>query len=394
MNSNLDSTAATNSKPGGNVRREPHQDAEHKVSLGARLAGAVFVAFEFLFPIFRTFSKRRMEARPLAAATSSDPSPLNPPASHSDSTLESEFGSSNPIPPRTLDRNLDAERRVNRERRAFWGTLLAALMFVVALAGSIVFLVAYWSDLSNPLLGASLAIAFGGWGAMLVIWARMLTVQREAIAPRESLVPPQTERNAAAEAFTFGARDVSRRSILRWIGYTATALFAAMAASLLRSLGVPSYSSLNTHIWKRGQRLMTAEGEPVSVASMQTGSILTVFPEGSIGDERSQTILIRVNPSLLELPKERENWAPDGILAYSRVCTHAGCTVGLYEKTSHLLMCPCHQSTFNVLRAARPNSGPAARALPQLPIYADSDGTLRAGDGFTEPPGPGFWGIE
>lgn len=393
MNSNHDSNPAAHSNPGANVRMEPHQDAERKASFGARLAAAAFVAFEILLPIVRAFSKPRMEARTLAAKTS-DPSPLNPPAAHADSAPNPEFETSNPIPPRTLDRNLDAEPGMNPERRAFWGTLLAALMSVVGLAGSIVFLVAYWSDSSNPLLGASLAVAFCGWGATLVFWGRMLTIQREAIAPRESLLPPEPERNAAAEAFTFGARDVCRRSMLRWIGYSATALFAAMAASLLRSLGVPSYSSLNSHIWKRGQRLMTAEGKPVSVDSMQPGNILTVFPEGSIGDERSQTVLIRVDPSLLELPKERENWAPDGILAYSRVCTHAGCTVGLYEKTGHLLMCPCHQSTFNVLRAARPNGGPAARALPQLPLYADSDGTLRAGGGFTQPPGPGFWGIE
>jgi len=283
---------------------------------------------------------------------------------------------------------------MNPERRTFWGTLLAVLFSLAALAASVVFLVVYWSNSGNLLLGASLAVACSGWGATLVIWGRLLTLQREAIAPREPLLPPEPERKAAAKTFTLGTNDVCRRSILRWIGFSAVGMFAAMAASLLRSLGVPSYSSLNSHIWKRGQRLMTVEGQAATVDSMQLGNILTVFPEGRIGDERSQTVLIRVDPSLLELPKTRQDWAPDGILAYSRVCTHAGCTVGLYEKTTHLLLCPCHQSTFNVLCAARPNGGPAARPLPQLPIYADSDGTLRAGGGFSEPPGPGFWGIE
>ena len=82
-----------------------------------------------------------------------------------------------------------------------------------------------------------------------------------------------------------------------------------------------------------------------------------------------------------------------GYLAYSRVCTHAGCPVGLYQKQSHLLLCPCHQSSFDVLNGAEPTGGPAARPLPQLPLYADADGTLRAGGAFTAPPGPGFWGM-
>jgi ubiquinol-cytochrome c reductase iron-sulfur subunit len=80
-------------------------------------------------------------------------------------------------------------------------------------------------------------------------------------------------------------------------------------------------------------------------------------------------------------------------LAFSRICTHAGCPVGLYQSETHLLLCPCHQSTFNVLQSAVPTGGPATRSLPQLPLYVDSDGTLRASGGFSEPPGPGFWGM-
>lgn len=118
---------------------------------------------------------------------------------------------------------------------------------------------------------------------------------------------------------------------------------------------------------------------------------MVVFPENSIGDERAQTVLIRVNEKFLRLPSNRANWAPMGYVAYSRVCTHAGCSVGMFESTTDQLMCPCHQSTFDVLRAARPTGGPAARALPQLPLYADADGILRAGGGFSAPPGPGFW---
>jgi ubiquinol-cytochrome c reductase iron-sulfur subunit len=151
--------------------------------------------------------------------------------------------------------------------------------------------------------------------------------------------------------------------------------------------------SLYSRIWKGGQRLVTSDGTPLSLESLVPGSMATVFPEDQIGDERAQTVLIRVKESLLQLPEDRATWAPSGYVAYSRVCTHAGCPVGEYEAEQSVLLCPCHQSTFDVLRAAAPTGGPAARPLPQLPLYADADGTLRAGGGFTAPPGPGFWGI-
>jgi ubiquinol-cytochrome c reductase iron-sulfur subunit len=165
-----------------------------------------------------------------------------------------------------------------------------------------------------------------------------------------------------------------------------------MAVSLFRSLGRSPDPILFSRVWKRGQRLTDSNGTPVSVNTLEPGSTLIVFPEGKIGDERAQTVLIRVDERLI--PRDRRaSWAPKGYLAYSRVCTHAGCPVGLYEVTTCQLMCPCHQSTFDVLRGARPTGGPAARPLPQLPLYADADGTLRAADGFTTPPGPGFWGM-
>jgi ubiquinol-cytochrome c reductase iron-sulfur subunit len=168
---------------------------------------------------------------------------------------------------------------------------------------------------------------------------------------------------------------------------------AAIVISLFRSLGQPPGSSLFTRVWKQGQRLTGLDGTPITVNALQPGSSMVVFPEESVGDEKSQTVLIRVREELLQLPKDRADWAPMGYVAYSRVCTHAGCPVGVFESTTDLLMCPCHQSTFDVLRAAQPTSGPADRPLPQLPLYVDADGTLRAAGGFSEPPGPGFWGM-
>lgn len=302
-------------------------------------------------------------------------------------------GPAEELPSRSHDRNLDAESGVNLPRRTFWGTALAGSAFLLACAAGIAFLAAYWIDASNAILGGTLAVAVAAFGVTLVVWALWLTARREAVEPRKPLCPPQEVRDAAAGSFLEGAQDIQRRSLLRWVGLAGIGLAASTLISLLRSIGFPSSAELNSRVWKRGQRLVTTDGKPVPATAVQPGVTLIVFPEDSIGAERAQTVLLRVDPNLLQLPKDRANWAPLGNLAYSRVCTHAGCTVGLYEKTTQLLMCPCHQSTFDVLRAARPNGGPAARALPQLPLYTDGDGNLRAAGGFSDPPGPGFWGM-
>lgn len=293
---------------------------------------------------------------------------------------------------RAEDREMESESQM--EWRVRWGTPLVLLFFLLAVLGGVGFLVFYWSGRNNtPLLGGSLALFLGGMGIMLVVWARWLMGDKQAVEPRHVLQSSPSDREAAAKAFCGGVHDVRRRRMLSWMGLTGVGFFGAMALSLLRSLGVSPDSSLYSTIWQRGQRLVTIDGKPVSLTSLEPGSTVTVFPENKIGSERAQTVLIRVKEQLLQLPEDRASWAPGGYVAYSRVCTHAGCPVGQYEAAQSLLLCPCHQSTFDVLRAAAPTGGPAARALPQLPLYADADGTLRAGGGFSAPPGPGFWGI-
>lgn len=299
-----------------------------------------------------------------------------------------------PPPPdsgRAADRPLETESQVQRRER--WGTLLVGCSFAVAIVGGITFVIDYWSGGSNLLLGGGLALCLGGIGATLVLWARLLMRHTEATEPRGVLQSSTKERDDTAEAFCSGAHDVRRRRLLKWMSLGAAGLVVSMVLSLMRSLGLSPDSSLFTTVWRRGQRLVTLDGKPVSLGSLEPGSTVTVFPEGSVGSETAQTVLIRVKEQLLQLPSDRASWAPGGYVAYSRVCTHAGCPVGEFEAKNSILLCPCHQSTFDVLRAAVPTGGPAARALPQLPLYADADGTLRAGGGFTSPPGPGFWGI-
>ena len=143
--------------------------------------------------------------------------------------------------------------------------------------------------------------------------------------------------------------------------------------------------------WHKGSALVKADGTKVLATDLEVGGVLTVFPEGHAGGAISQTILIRPSFQDIVTKPGRETWGPQGYLAYSKVCTHAGCPVGLYQELTQQLLCPCHQSLFDVMTGANPVFGPAPRPLPQLPLEIDSQGYLRAQSGFDEPIGPGFW---
>ena len=294
---------------------------------------------------------------------------------------------------RSKDQNKNVERGKPPVPHPLWGTFFVLLAFAVSIGGGVGFLYIYWTNGNNMLLGGGLAFCFGGLGTALIFYSHWLMPHREATEPREELISSRDEREKVAENFYGGAESIQRRGLLKWIAVWLFGISIAAVVSLVRALGSPPFPTLDDRIWRRGQRLMTPEGTPVSVNALQPGSSMVVFPENSIGDERAQTVLLRVEESLLQLPSDRTSWAVRGYVAYSRVCTHAGCTVGMFEATTDELMCPCHQSTFDVLRAAKPTSGPAARPLPQLPLYADAEGILRAGGGFSDPPGPGFWGM-
>ncbi len=303
-------------------------------------------------------------------------------------------GAPAPVDLRTTERSTDRLQNVDTQARERWGTFLVTCASMVGIASGIGFVYVYWTDASNVvLLGETLALSCGGLGFSLIVWARLLMRHKEATEAREPMESSPAARQRVLADFDQGKHDVKRRSLLTWISAGFAGVFAASALSLFRSLGAPPGPSLYDTIWKAGQRLMTADGTPVSVNALQPGSTMLVFPEDSIGDEKAQTVLVRVNEQFLRMPRERADWAPIGYIAYSRICTHAGCPVGLYQKETHLLLCPCHQSSFDVLKGAEPTGGPAARALPQVPLSIDADGILRADGGFSTPPGPGFWGM-
>lgn len=207
---------------------------------------------------------------------------------------------------------------------------------------------------------------------------------------REPLATPEEEREAfLADLEREGV--VSRRKVLTRLLAMATAALGAVAVFPVRSLGPGPGTSLKKTPWKKGARVVDEEGHPIRADAVPVDSLLTVFPEGHEGSADAQTVLIRVEEGLIHHRPGREDWSPEGLLAYSKVCTHAGCPVGLYQSETHQLICPCHQSAFDVLEGARPVFGPATRSLPQLPLAVGPDGTLEAMGDFPEAIGPGFW---
>jgi ubiquinol-cytochrome c reductase iron-sulfur subunit len=140
-------------------------------------------------------------------------------------------------------------------------------------------------------------------------------------------------------------------------------------------------------------------GTPIKAADVTLGSVFHVIPEGLNELEHDMlnakakaiVLMMRLKPEDLKEDEDKKDWSYQGIVAYSKVCTHVGCPVALYEQQTHHLLCPCHQSTFDVTEHCKVIFGPAKRPLPQLPITVDDEGYLIAQSGFNEPVGPSFW---
>jgi ubiquinol-cytochrome c reductase iron-sulfur subunit len=159
----------------------------------------------------------------------------------------------------------------------------------------------------------------------------------------------------------------------------------------IRSLGPRPGRGLKTTGFRDGVRLVTEDGQPVAAATLAVGGLLTVYPENDTTAGDAPTLLIHLDPGTNKPRPGRADWAAGDLVAYSKLCTHMGCPVGLYQAQEGLLLCPCHQSTFRVRDGCRPIFGPATKSLPQLPIAIDTAGYLVAKGDFSAPVGPGFW---
>ncbi len=278
------------------------------------------------------------------------------------------------------------------QRRA---TRIAGGAFLVATLAGIALVVVYWVGAQPQVESLLLFVAFGGLAVGLTVWAKVLVDEPEVEEERPPMRSSEEDRRAFAETYE-GAlateRDPARRRFLTRLLIAASAALGVALVVPFRSLGERPGLSLFRTRWDEGARVVGFEGEPLRPDDLAVGSVVTVFPEGHIGEGDSQVLLIRVDPERLDLDDD----APepiDGVVAFSKICTHAGCPVGLFRAAAGELFCPCHQSTFDVFRGAAPIGGPTTRALPQLALGTDEDGYLVALGDFDEPVGPAFWNM-
>ena len=283
------------------------------------------------------------------------------------------------------------------------GTILFIYSYIFIPEDTLIFLPIFNNTNAHQLflgLGLAMALFFIGMGA--VHWAKTLMPDHEVVAPRKEQRSDDEDRAALVAAAREGAAaaGLGRRPLIKRTMGLALGLVGLSPLLLLRDLGPLPENELNETNWKAGTRLVTDPGDrPIKPSDLEVGAVAQVQPEFPAGKVRhlddiaqDSVLLIRIRPEEFNLDAERLSWTYEGIIAFSKICSHMGCAVALYEQTTKHLLCPCHQSTFDVTRAAKVIFGPAARPLPQLAITVDSEGYLIAKAPFNEAVGPSFWG--
>lgn len=260
-------------------------------------------------------------------------------------------------------------------------SLVIAAVLLIAIVGAAWFVIAYATNAGTRWEGLGAAIAFAGLTAAMLGWAFWIVPADRVVDELDVAPSDDTTRAGAVEAIEHGDAELARSKALGVLLLTTVAAIVAALLVPLRSLG-PRLAGSATK-WKRGSRLVREDGHPMRVSDLNVDSEVTVFPEGWIGDAMSQAALIRLPAGV--------GTSVQGYVAYSRVCTHAGCPVALYRAAQHQLYCPCHQSVFDAANGGHVVGGPADRALPQLPIAANADGYLVADGDFPTYVGPSSW---
>ncbi len=267
-----------------------------------------------------------------------------------------------------------------------------AVSFLVGFLATVGLAVAYWYRGNDQALGLALGLATAALGVGVTVWGKYLMPQGPFVQQRHDLPSTSEVRGAYKDSFERGVTVFRRRSVLgKLLGLAAGSLGVVALFPFVRSLGPQPKKALFVTSWRKGSLLVQADGRPVHSDDLEVGGIMTVFPEHDSNAAISQTILIRPSAVPFTTQPGRETWTPKGYVAYSKVCTHAGCPVALYEEQTQQMLCPCHQSVFNILSGAVPVFGPAPRPLPQLALYIDKRGFLRSQGPYNEPVGPGFW---
>ncbi len=264
---------------------------------------------------------------------------------------------------------------------AFGVSIIAAL----ALAG--VYIVGGQAQLEGSLL----AVALGGIGVGAALWAKNFMPDDEVTEERPVLPSDEEAVAAFTASFEVGQETLARRGLLAKLGLGALGALGLAAVFPLRSLGPRPGGGLKSTAYARGGRLVNEGGQPLRAGDLARTQLVTVWPEGHVGEADAPALLLRVDRGDFRPLPGREDWIVGDTVAYSKLCTHTACPVGLYQADLGLLLCPCHQSTFDVSDGARPVFGPAARPLPQLPLGVDPEGFLIATGDFSDPVAGGFW---
>jgi ubiquinol-cytochrome c reductase iron-sulfur subunit len=318
---------------------------------------------------------------------------------------------------RPTDVDPRAEKRAERQVAGFF--LLSMLFAVLFLVSYFVFDIGSSDDhdaigglgASNVALGTTLGLALLLIGIGIIQWARKLMSDHEIMEMRHPAASSPEDRAETIAALNAGIDEsgIGRRPLVRNTLLGAVGILALPAVVMLRDLGpLPGDKLLHT-VWRRGMRVVRdVVGTPIKASDLEIGDLVNAEPEAlfatdsegepvmegvelQVTKSKASVVLLRMDPADIIPGKGRENWTVGGIVCYSKICTHVGCPISLNERTTHHLLCPCHQSTFDLADSGKVIFGPAGRHLPQLPLAVDDEGYLVAQSDFTEPVGPSFW---
>ncbi len=317
--------------------------------------------------------------------------------------------------PRPTDVDEAAERRAERQIATLFG--LSSIFTLLFCVSYFYFDIGEDTDeflglgASNFFLGVCLGLALLFIGVGAIQWARKLMADAEMVEYRHPGGSSQEDREETVAMLRLGTEEsgIGRRSLVRNSLLGSLALLGLPAIIALRDLGPLPGDKLFHTIWKKGMRVVQdVDGAPIRPADMEIGQLVNgqpgiFFEENAEGEPvvegvelqvekaKAAVIIVKMQPDDIKPAKGRENWGIDGVLCFSKICTHVGCPISLWEQQTHHLLCPCHQSTFDLADNGRVIFGPAARAVPQLPLALDDEGYLVATSDFTEPVGPSFW---
>jgi len=317
-----------------------------------------------------------------------------------------------PLPPHHLRRTDTDPRAARRAERQI------AIMFGLSALSVIAFVVVYFAvpldvvinlgplgvfSASTFLLGLTMGLGIFLIGAGAIHWAKKLMSDEEIVDERHPVGSPKEDQDEALAAFQLGAAEsgFAQRRLVRRTLLGALVLFPVPLIVFLKDMGPPPGVSLRETVWKKGDRILVdITLQPVRPEQLEVGTLVSASPQGLDKIEEAEhnqnarakasIILVRMRPEEIR-SQQGSNWDYQGILAFSKICTHVGCPIALYQQRTHHLLCPCHQSTFDLADSGAVVFGPAARRMPQLPITVDEEGYLVAADGFQEPVGPSFW---